>query len=361
MLGAGLAGSAVAWQAHWRGWSVAIVDRQDAHSSSRVAAGLVTPITGSRAAASWRWEDFYPEANLFYARVERDSECSFWCVESALRAFRSESERELYKRKWLQLESPTEQDSIHVSPYTVPVPVGLKAPYGMCCIGPAARLDTCAYLSATRRFFESIDAFHLCNLDCDTDIFFDSLSTTNSVKIPTLQLSAKCIVFCQGIAARENKFFANLPLHPARGDILEVQSSGVDCELVLHHDAWSVPIGQHCYLVGATYDRFESDPEAPSELQADRFRSELMQRWESVASGTFESGQHKVLGQRWAVRPASYDRHPLLGVHELHSNAFCLNGLGSKGTLMAPLLASNIIDAMTGAAIEPSLLWTRRR
>jgi len=140
-----------------------------------------------------------------------------------------------------------------------------------------------------------------------------------------------------------------------------VQSSGVDCDQVLHHDAWSVPFGQHRYLIGATYDRFESDPAAPSELQADRFRSELMQRWESVVSGTFESGQHTVLGQRWAVRPASYDRHPLMGVHDLHSNAFCLNGLGSKGTLMAPLLAIKIIDAMTGAAIEPSLLWSRRR
>ena len=361
MLGAGLAGSAVAWQAHWRGWSVAVIDRQDAQTSSRVAAGLVTPITGSRAAPSWRWDDFYPAANLFYARAERGTDSSFWCVEPALRAFRSESERELYERKWLRLESPTDRDLIHASLHTSPVPLGLKAPYGICCIGPAARLDACAYLSATRRFFESLDAFHLCNLDCDTDIFFDTLSTTKPVKIPTLQLSAKNIVFCQGIAARENKFFANLPLHPARGDILEVQSSGVDCDQVLHHDAWSVPIGQHRYLIGATYDRFEPDPAAPSELQADRFRSELMHRWESVASGTFESGQHTVLGQRWAVRPASYDRHPLLGTHDFYANAFCLNGLGSKGTLMAPLLASKIIDSMTGAAIESNLLWSRRR
>jgi len=361
VLGAGLAGSAVAWHAHWRGWSVAVIDRQDVQSSSRVAAGLVTPITGSRAAVSWRWDDFYPEANLFYPRVERVSNSSFWCVEPALRAFRSESERELYERKWLQLESPTNRDSIRASLLTGSVPIGLKAPYGMCCIGPAARLDTCVYLSATRRFFESLNAFHFCNLDCETDIFIDSLSTTHTVTIPPLQLAAKNIVFCQGIAARENNFFANLPLHPARGDILEVQSSGVDCDHVLHHDAWFVPIGQHRYLVGATYDRFKSDPAAPSELQADRFRSELMQRWESVVSGTFESGQHTVLGQRWAVRPASYDRHPLMGVHDLHSNAFCLNGLGSKGTLMAPLLAIKIIDAMTGAAIEPSLLWSRRR
>ena len=48
-----------------------MIDRLDAQSSSRVAAGLVTPVTGSRAAASWRWNEFYPAADLFYRHVEQ--------------------------------------------------------------------------------------------------------------------------------------------------------------------------------------------------------------------------------------------------------------------------------------------------
>ncbi|MFY7875920.1 MAG: FAD-dependent oxidoreductase, partial [Pirellula sp.] len=52
MVGGGLAGCAVAWQAHFRGLKVLLIDRQDPDSSSRVAAGLVTSITGTRAAAS---------------------------------------------------------------------------------------------------------------------------------------------------------------------------------------------------------------------------------------------------------------------------------------------------------------------
>ena len=361
VLGAGLAGAAMAWQAYWRGWSIAIIDRQDVQSSSRVAAGLVTPITGSRAAASWRWNEFYPEANLFYRRVEQASGSLFWSVEPALRAFRSQAEIELYRGKWLQRETATDQDAIRVSMYDGPIPLGLKAPFEICRFEPSARLEPCGYLDATRQFFESLDAFHLCNLNCDTDIVFESLRSVNSVVIPSLQLSAKYIVFCQGIAARENRYFADLPLHPARGDILEVQSQSVDFDRVLHHDAWFVPIGQHRYLVGATYDRFESDTLTTPESKTERFRGELIQRWESMMAGTFQDGQHTVLGQRWAIRPATYDRHPLLGAHDLVANAFCLNGLGSKGTLMAPLLATKIIDAMDGAPIEPSLLLSRRK
>ena len=352
----------MAWQAHWRGWSVAIIDRLDAQSSSRVAAGLVTPVTGSRAAASWRWSEFYPAANLFYRQVEKALGASFWHVEPALRVFRSEAERELFKGKWIGLGHDAEPNSIHAELFSGPDWFGLNAPFGLCRFGPAARLDTVAYISETKRHFENLNAFHQCNLDCDNSIEIESSHSGYPIKISELQLAGKRIVFCQGIAARENRYFSDLPLHPARGDILLVQSQDVRCEQVIHHDAWAVPVGDQRFLVGATYDRFAmNEPIETSDEKTNRFRDELMRRWESMTTGTFLSGQHVVVEQRWAVRPASYDRHPLMGPHDVHSNAFCLNGLGSKGTLMAPRLAEMAIDSMEGSALDPALNWSRRK
>ena len=92
-----------------------------------------------------------------------------------------------------------------------------------------------------------------------------------------------------------------------------------------------------------------------------QFRAELIQRWESLAHGTFQAGYHSVLEQRSAVRPASYDRHPLLGQHDVHANAFCLNGLGSKGTLMAPRLAELAIGTMNGTPIDRVFSRSRRK
>jgi glycine/D-amino acid oxidase-like deaminating enzyme len=64
---------------------------------------------------------------------------------------------------------------------------------------------------------------------------------------------------------------------------------------------------------------------------------------------------------RAAVRPASYDRHPLIGRHRWVSNAYTLNGLGSKGSLMAPLLAEQVCDCIeTGQSVDPLLDWQRR-
>ena len=362
VLGAGLAGSAVAWQAHWRGWSVAIIDRFDSHSSSRVAAGLVTPITGSRAAASWRWSEFYPAADRFYRQVERETGASFWRVEPALRVFRGNAERELFENKWIEPGRAAEPDSIFAELFSEQESFGLRTPFGMCSFGPAARLDTISYLSKTMQYFEHRDSFHLCNVNCDSDIVIESSSNAHPVKISELNMEGKRIVFCQGIAAKENRFFKDLPLHPARGDILVVQSRGVCCNRVIHHDAWAVSIGDQRFLVGATYDRVAMNESIEtSDEKANGFRDELMRRWESLTPGTFQGGEHVVLDQRWGIRPASYDRHPLIGSHDVHATAFCLNGLGSKGTLMAPRLAEMIIDAMEGSAIDPTLNRSRRK
>ncbi len=352
----------MAWHAYWRGWSVALIDRLDVQTSSRVAAGLVTPITGSRAAASWRWNEFYPSADHFYTQVERASGASIWHVEPALRVFRSEKERAFFVNKWIEPSPSVDGNSIRAKSILHHGTNGWKAPFGMSSMEPAARLETTAYLSATQLFFERQDAFSTFNLNCDRDIVFDLQSDEYPVKISTLQLAGKHIVFCQGIAARENRYFNDLPLHPARGDVLVVLSPEVHIDQVIHHDAWVVPMGGRRFLVGATYDRFLlKDQNEQNHVRASLFRDQLMRRWESLTEGSFLGGQHVVEEQRWAIRPASYDRHPLVGPHDSQRNVYCLNGLGSKGTLMAPRLAEMLIDAMAGESIDPDLLSSRRK
>jgi glycine/D-amino acid oxidase-like deaminating enzyme len=76
---------------------------------------------------------------------------------------------------------------------------------------------------------------------------------------------------------------------------------------------------------------------------------------------SMEHGETKILEHRIGVRPASYDRHPLIGSHPKHRNLLCLNGLGSKGSLMAPFLAERILEwILDGTPIESPLLWNRR-
>ena len=66
IVGHGLAGATLAWQLQKLGQTIAVVDREAPNTASRVAAGLISPISGKRNAASYRFDEFWKEAKEFY-------------------------------------------------------------------------------------------------------------------------------------------------------------------------------------------------------------------------------------------------------------------------------------------------------
>ena len=68
IVGQGLAGTCLAWEFWKRGVSFSLVDRERG-GSSRVAAGLINPITGKNFEPSARIAGFHPQAMEFYAEV----------------------------------------------------------------------------------------------------------------------------------------------------------------------------------------------------------------------------------------------------------------------------------------------------
>ena len=89
IVGQGLAGTALAWQLLWRGRSVAVIDDPAPNSASRIAAGLLTPITGQRLVPSWRFGEFWPQALQFYRRVEQETGQQFFHQIPMVRLYRS--------------------------------------------------------------------------------------------------------------------------------------------------------------------------------------------------------------------------------------------------------------------------------
>src|SRR5215207_7423922 len=98
IVGQGLAGRALAWALLREGRSVRVIDREG-ESSSRVAAGLVTPVTGKRLARSWRWDELYPAAVAFYRAIEAETGSAFFHQRPALRLFANEAERDEFRRR----------------------------------------------------------------------------------------------------------------------------------------------------------------------------------------------------------------------------------------------------------------------
>ena len=71
IVGQGLAGSLLAWSLIQRGQTVCVVDDKHPNAASRVAAGLINPITGRRLVKSWNIDRFYPVAAQQYKALEK--------------------------------------------------------------------------------------------------------------------------------------------------------------------------------------------------------------------------------------------------------------------------------------------------
>lgn len=367
----------MAWESIRRNRRVAMVDQPTPSTSSRVAAGLITPITGNRLASSWDFQSFFSSANLFYPYAQSNSHTTFWSPKPALRIFITQEESELFERKWEYIDesSLSEIQQCGITAKRLPPSYfnPINAPFGGFSMEPAARLDTDAFLNATHSYLHQRQSFFNAHINLHSDV----IATQDGFEFPSLKIQSQYLCLALGAAPCPTNLFPSIPLHPARGDILEIllptplnslaqYSPTPPLDSVIHRDAWLVPLANNSFLLGATYDRHSLDPTTDSTagLLARRELLNRINRWFTTPCSSPSNhmiDESSIQYHRAAVRPASYDRHPLIGPHPNNTNLLCFNGLGSKGSLMAPKLASILWDSILNRTpIPKNLHWNRR-
>ena len=100
IVGQGIAGSLLAMNLIERGKSVLVVDDGHRHAASKVAAGLINPITGRRHALTWRFLECWEFLQVDYARWETLLGSQFFHKKPLLRFFKNEDEQALFEKKW---------------------------------------------------------------------------------------------------------------------------------------------------------------------------------------------------------------------------------------------------------------------
>ncbi len=334
VIGQGLAGTAVAWHLRWAGQRVLVVDRGDAATASRVAAGLVTPITGQRLVKTWKLDDAYPAAVAFYHRVEAETGEQVFVSREMVRLFADESERTAFEQR----DSPSLLAIVRaVSP---PLdPASFAAPHGGFAMVSAGRLDVIRYLDASRAKFEREGGFQVANIDSGRDLEL----TPGGVSVPRLGVEAKQVVFCQGLAAGDHPWGGGIRFAPAKGEVLTLRVPGLAEDRVIHRGVWLAPVGGDVFLAGATYDRSDLTP-----TPTVRGRAHIEGRLREFLRLPFE-----VIGHSAGIRPVVQGGKPVFGWHPQASQLAFFNGLGSKGALLAPFLAAQLVEQLTSSTVPP--------
>ncbi len=333
IVGQGLAGSCLAWSLHWAGRRVMIVDRSERVTASRIAAGLITPLTGRRLARSPRYEESYRQASAFYQRIEGEQNLQLLTEKPAIRMFVNDEERRLFEQKFrnsdIDVAAMTDE---HGQVFGVEM-------------RNAARLNVRRFLDQTRSYFSSLNQYLQADLSVDADIQV----TDDRVAIASLNICSSSVVFCQGWQPSTNPWFPEIPDGPAKGEILRVKLANYAEDKVVHQGVWVVPDSTEgqvgVCLVGATYDRDQLNQEPTVSG-----RCELLRGLKQISDGIPEVIEHVA-----AVRAGTRRRKPILGQHPEHDRVFVLNGLGSRGALLAPVAADVLKNILLGDPVSKDL------
>lgn len=328
IVGQGLAGTTLAWQLQDAGQRVFVIDAAQEVTSSKIAAGLMTPITGKRLTVSPGIDDFMPISRQFYRRIEERLGASFFHERKALRLFRSDEERGYYERRRKQAAF-----SKHLLP-DLPaslVPAGAIDTSGGGFAMQAAQLDVAAYLAASKQALPGQSA----KLDWKRDV------TIGDDEITVLGERTRRLISCEGYAAAQNPYFATVPFKPAKGDILTLRFHGPLPPLSLHRGIWLAPTKDpDVFRLGATYD-WDAIDQVPSMTGRERLLRELR----DVVHLRYD-----VLDHHAAVRPIIFQSKAVIGLHPTIKRLGYFNGLGSKGSLQAPWFAQRFTEVLVHAA-----------
>jgi glycine/D-amino acid oxidase-like deaminating enzyme len=131
-----------------------------------------------------------------------------------------------------------------------------------------------------------------------------------------------------------NPYFKNLPLDGTKGELFIIKAPDLNIDVIINTSIFILPLGNSLFKVGATYNW-----EDKTDLPTDQGKQELIDRIKELLHCDFEIIEHLA-----GVRPTVNDRRPLLGTHPSHKNIHILNGLGTRGVMLAPAMALDLFN-----------------
>lgn len=335
IVGQGLAGSLLGWLLLNEKCRILIVDTGRSNAS-RVAAGLINPVTGMRLIKTDRVETLLPDAIDLYQRLEGIFRQPFYRQLPMLRLLHSSDESQQVQRRC--------RDSAY-SAYLGPIipreqiDSRLTAPFGAVLQKQTGYLSTVPLLDCLKKYFIADGSYLQCRFD------YQQLHIDNQL-IRWRQYRAKNIVFCEGYRCRDNPWFSWLPMQPVKGEILTLETEETLPETMINSGNWLIPLDAHQFRTGATFDRTRLD-----ELPTGAGRQQLL---EALAAFCPFVQKPRIIAQQAGVRPCTRDKKPFLGSHPQYPHLYIFNGFGAKGSLQIPYYARRFRDFLLSARPLPA-------
>jgi glycine/D-amino acid oxidase-like deaminating enzyme len=308
-------------------------------SSSTVAAGMYNPVILKRFTPVWKAAEQLKVAIPVYKELEDRLKIKLDYQFDLLRRFASIEEQ----NNWFDAA-----DNPKLAPYLNLNLVQFKndsidAPFGYGIVNEAGRVDTQLLVASYQKYLEK----HRLLM---SESFEHSAMLHSPQGITYKDFSTKNVIFAEGYGIKQNPFFKDLPLNGTKGEVLTVKIRDLKLDKPIKSSVFIIPLGDDLYRVGATYSHKDKTNNPSKEGQ-----EELLKKLK-----TFIKVPIEIIDHRAGVRPTVKDRRPLVGKHPELKNLYLLNGLGSRGVMIAPYVANQLFSYIeNGKSLDPDIELSR--
>lgn len=323
IVGNGIAGAVLSLTLINHGKSVLVIDNPNLSKSSKVAAGLYNPIVFKRLVKSWMADEIFPFAEIFYQKAEEEFQTRFLFKKEIIKLFAEENEKAFWSKKLDSDAGKYLSKNINSENHFQ----NINNTNGSASVLNAGYLDIKTFIQKnTERLKDS-------NSYIEETFEYDKISFSEN-EVSYKNTSASKIIFCEGYKATENPIFNWLDFKLTKGEVITVNIPELKMEDVINKGVFILPLGNHIYKVGATYEWNELD-----EKITEKGKVELTEKLSKIVKSRFEIISHEA-----GIRPTVKDRRPLIGIHPKQNQLAIFNGMGTKGVVIAPYFAEQLFE-----------------
>lgn len=325
IVGQGVSGTFLSRQLRKLGKKVLVIDDAFPSSSSRIAAGVINPVTGRRIVRTWMIEtllrfavDAYTEFGNELGRplILEKKIIDFFPSPQMLNAF-----TERLTEESLYLTMPVDRSNFREY---------FHYEFGFGQIEPGYVVQLQALLPAWREVLLKDDVLISDRFEYERLVVEHDHVTYDNIR-------AEKIIFCDGIHSADTPWFERLPFALNKGQALIIRAPGLPAENIFKKGLTLVPMGDDLFWAGASYE-WEFTDRYPSSEFLVHTKNQLT-HWLKVP---FTVEAHHA-----ALRPASLERRPFVGIHPHYPAIGILNGMGTKGCSLAPYFAHQFAEHLT--------------
>lgn len=336
VIGQGICGTFLSYYLYKAGVKVLVIDSPQPFSASKVASGIINPVTGRQVVTTWLADELIPFAGVAYGAIGTAIGATVAHQKNIIVFPPSQQMSDAYAKRMAEDNSYIKQASEHTYGAFKDV---FFSYYGIAVIEPVWHIDLHTLLHGWRQVLQQSNMLL-------QEKFDESHLTITTDGVQYKNIKASKIIFCNGVDTFSQPWFKSLPFVFNKGEALIADIPQLQPNNIYKiGNSTIVPWYDGLWWVGSSYEN-----EFTNALPTDSFKAKKTYELQQYLKLPFTIVDHFA-----SLRPAvAIERRPFVGFHPAYPAIGILNGMGTKGCSLAPYFAQQLADSLiNGGIINP--------